>query len=210
VDFDRPLPTIVSGYFEVEQFSMSAPVNEGKNHSAISRRRFLRGCASITGIVLASPLMALAAEEKRTLAFRHTHTAEQERITYWHDGQYLADGLQTLDHLLRDHRTGDSITMDRALLDMLHRLQQAVGVCGEFEIISAYRSPKTNEMLRNKSSGVAKQSLHMQGRAIDIRLCGCDLKRLRDRAVALKAGGVGYYPKSNFIHLDTGRFRYWS
>jgi uncharacterized protein YcbK (DUF882 family) len=100
--------------------------------------------------------------------------------------------------------------MDRVLLDMLYRLQQTAGVRGEFEIISAYRSPKTNEMLRKKGGGVAKRSLHMQGRAIDIRLCGYDLKRLRDHAVALKAGGVGYYPKSNFIHLDTGRFRYWS
>jgi uncharacterized protein YcbK (DUF882 family) len=210
VDFDRPLPTIVSGNFEVEQISMSAALSESNNHPAISRRRFLRGCVSISGIVLASPLMALAAEEHRTLAFRHTHTTEREAVTYWRDGEYLADGLQTLDNLLRDHRTGESIPMDRALLDMLYRLQQAVGICGEFEIISAYRSPKTNEMLRNKSGGVAKRSLHMQGRAIDVRLCGCDLKQLRDRAVALKAGGVGYYPKSNFIHVDTGRFRYWS
>lgn len=100
--------------------------------------------------------------------------------------------------------------MDRALLDMLYGLQQGIGGEGEFEIISAYRSPKTNQMLRTKSGGVAKRSLHMQGRAIDVRLCGCDLKTLRDQALAMKAGGVGYYPKSNFIHIDTGRFRSWS
>lgn len=159
---------------------------------------------------MTSPLLALAADEQRTLAFRHTHTGERETVTYWRDGAYQVDSLQILDHLLRDHRTGESTRMDRALLDMLYQLQQAVGTQGEFEIISAYRSPKTNKMLRNKSGGVAKRSLHMQGRAIDIRLCGCDLKTLRDRAVAMKAGGVGYYPKSNFIHLDTGRFRSWS
>jgi uncharacterized protein YcbK (DUF882 family) len=195
---------------EVEPFSMSPTLSEHNNHPCLSRRRFLRGCASITGIVLTSPLMVLAADENRTLAFRHTHTGERETVTYWHKGEYQTDRLQILDHLLRDHRTGESTHMDRTLLDMLYQLQLAVGTCGEFEIISAYRSPKTNEMLRKKSSGVAKRSLHMQGRAIDIRLCGCDLKRLRDRAVALKVGGVGYYPKSNFIHVDTGRFRYWS
>ncbi|MGD8912989.1 MAG: DUF882 domain-containing protein [Candidatus Thiodiazotropha sp.] len=189
---------------------MSQTQSDFNNYSRLSRRRFLRGCASITGIVLASPLLALASGESRTLAFRHTHTAERETLTYWQDGEYQADSLQIIDHLLRDHRTGESTRMDRELLDMLYRLQQAVGRCGEFEIISAYRSAKTNAMLRKKSSGVAKRSLHMQGRAIDIRLSGCDLKLLRDRAVALKAGGVGYYPKSNFIHVDTGRFRYWS
>ncbi|WP_316368306.1 DUF882 domain-containing protein [Candidatus Thiodiazotropha sp. CDECU1] len=155
-------------------------------------------------------MLALAAGENRSLAFRHTHTGERKSVTYWREGEYQSDSLQILDHLLRDHRTGESIRMDRALLEMLYQLQQAAGATGEFEIISAYRSPKTNTMLRNKSGGVAKRSLHMQGRAIDIRLCGCDLKTLRDSAVAMQAGGVGYYPKSNFIHVDTGRFRYWS
>ncbi|MES9971726.1 MAG: DUF882 domain-containing protein [Candidatus Thiodiazotropha sp.] len=175
-----------------------------------SRRRFLSGCASLTGIVLASPVLALASDEHRNLAFRHTHTGERKSVTYWRNGAYQSDNLQILDHLLRDHRTGESTQMDRALLEMLYQLKRATGIDGEFEIISAYRSPKTNTMLRNKSGGVAKRSLHMQGRAIDIRLCGCDLKALRDSAVAMQAGGVGYYPKSNFIHVDTGRFRYWS
>lgn len=160
--------------------------------------------------MVSSPLWAaLVPAESRSLAFHHTHTGERERITYWRDGQYLAEGLHALDHLLRDHRTGESMRMDRRLLDLLYQLQQRVGAVNEFEIISAYRSPKTNEMLRRKSGGVAKRSLHMQGRAIDIRLCDCDLKRLRDQAIGMKAGGVGYYPKSNFIHVDTGRIRYW-
>ncbi|MBT3048679.1 MAG: DUF882 domain-containing protein [gamma proteobacterium symbiont of Ctena orbiculata] len=177
----------------------------------LSRRRFLCGCVSIGGMLVTSPLLAaLSGGESRSLAFRHTHTGERKRVTYWRDGEYLRENLQILDHLLRDHRTGESTSMDRALLDMLYGLQQGIGGEGEFEIISAYRSPKTNQMLRTKSGGVAKRSLHMQGRAIDVRLCGCDLKTLRDQALAMKAGGVGYYPKSNFIHIDTGRFRSWS
>jgi uncharacterized protein YcbK (DUF882 family) len=188
--------------------------SESNDYPDISRRRLILGSASLAGIALVSPLSAFAIieanDEDRTLSFRHTHTGESERLTYWRDGDYLADGLLQLDWLLRDHRTGESMPMDRTLLDLLYKLQQAVGVCGEFEIISAYRSPKTNRMLRNKSSGVAKRSLHMQGKAIDVRLPGCNLKTLRDAALTLKAGGVGYYPKSNFIHLDTGRFRYWT
>jgi uncharacterized protein YcbK (DUF882 family) len=189
---------------------MATTLSESKDYPAINRRRFIADCAFIAGIALMSPLSVLAMGENRTLAFRHTHTGESERLTYWRDGSYLTENLQLLDNLLRDHRTDESIPMDRALLDKLYQLQRIVGGCGEFEIISAYRSPKTNRMLRSKSSGVAKRSLHMQGRAIDIRLPGCDLKQLRDSALALKAGGVGYYPKSNFIHLDTGQFRYWT
>lgn len=183
-------------------------------HSAhsplLSRRSFLRGMASAAGLLAASPVLAAAVPStQRTLAFHHTHTGERAEITYWRDGEYLAEELRSLDHLLRDHRTGESTRMDRDLLDMLYALQLGLGEPGEFEIISAYRSPKTNEMLRSKSGGVAKRSLHMQGKAIDIRLCGCELKRLRKTALSIKAGGVGYYPKSNFIHVDTGRVRYW-
>jgi uncharacterized protein YcbK (DUF882 family) len=190
--------------------SMSSTLVTSDDNPCINRRRFLQGCVSISGFMLSSPLLAFAIGKARTLAFRHTHTGERETVTYWCDGDYRVDALQLLDRLLRDHRTGESTRMDRALLDMLYQLQQAVGVCGEFEIISAYRSPKTNQMLRQKSSGVAKRSLHMQGRAIDIRLRGCDLKHLRDQAVAMKAGGVGYYAASGFIHIDTGSCRYWS
>jgi uncharacterized protein YcbK (DUF882 family) len=176
----------------------------------MSRRVFLGGCLSIGGMLVASPLMAgLAGGDQRTLCFHHTHTGENQKITYWRDGRYLSEDLQRLNYLLRDHRTGEVAEMDASLLDLLYALQLQVGHTGVYEIISAYRSPKTNAMLRNKSNGVAKKSLHMLGKAIDVRLCGCDLKYLRDNALALKAGGVGYYPKSGFIHLDTGRVRRW-
>lgn len=185
-------------------------ISQTSTLSRISRRAFLGGCFSVGGMLAVSPLMAgLARDEQRRLSFRHTHTGENERITYWRNGQYLNEDLQRLNHLLRDHRTGEVAEMDTSLLDLLYALQLQVGNRGEYEIISAYRSPKTNAMLRNNSSGVAKKSLHMLGKAIDVRLCGCDLKYLRDNALALKAGGVGYYPKSGFIHLDTGRVRRW-
>lgn len=177
---------------------------------SLDRRNFITGLSSAVCLLAATPaLAAVTPVPRRTLAFCHTHTGEREEITYWRDGEYIAGKLQALNHLLRDHRSGEQTTMDRNLLDTLYALQLSLGEPGEFEIISAYRSPHTNKMLRNKSGGVAKRSLHMQGRAIDIRLRGCELKRLHRTAISLKAGGVGYYPKSDFIHLDTGRVRYW-
>lgn len=176
----------------------------------LSRRGFISGLASAAGLLVVSPVVAsVVPSVQRSLAFYHTHTGERDEIVYWRDGEYLTDHLQALNHLLRDHRTGEQTEIDRGLLDLLYTLQLSLGEPGEFEIISAYRSPKTNQMLRGSTNGVAKRSLHMQGKAIDIRICSCDLERLRRCAVSLKAGGVGYYPKSNFIHVDTGRVRYW-
>ncbi|MES9834579.1 MAG: DUF882 domain-containing protein [Candidatus Thiodiazotropha sp. LLP2] len=185
-------------------------ISQSSQLTRLSRRAFLGGCLSVGGMLVTSPLMAgLVRDNQRTLSFRHTHTGEKQKITYWRDGHYLSQELQRLNHLLRDHRTGEVATMDTGLLDLLYALQLKVDMRGEYEIISAYRSPKTNQMLRSKSNGVAKKSFHMQGKAIDVRLCDCDLKHLRDSAVALKAGGVGFYPKSGFLHLDTGRVRRW-
>jgi uncharacterized protein YcbK (DUF882 family) len=178
----------------------------------LSRRGFISGFASALGLLAASPVLAaVTPSPHRSLAFYHTHTGERGEITYWRDGDYLAEGLQAINRLLRDHRSGEQAQMDRDLLDTLYALQLSLCEPGEFQIISAYRSAKTNDMLyrKSKNGGVAKRSLHMQGRAIDIRLAGCKLNRLREKAVSLKAGGVGYYPKSNFIHIDTGRVRYW-
>jgi len=179
-------------------------------NSGISRRYFLAGGAAFAGSLIAPSVMAsIGRQQVRQLAFRHLHTGECENITYWAEGEFLAGNLRKLNHLLRDHRTGESAQMDKNLFDLLYTLQASVGKPGEFQIISAYRSPKSNKMLRAKRSGVAKRSLHMQGKAMDIRLPGAELKTLRKAAVALKSGGVGYYPKSNFIHVDTGSVRYW-
>lgn len=176
----------------------------------LSRRGFLTGLASSAGLLATSPVLAAVTPAvERTLAFYHTHTGERAEVTYWADGDYLPEGLQALNQLLRDHRTGEAAAMDQGLLDTLYALNLSLCEPGEFEIISAYRSPKTNAMLAGKSGGVAKRSLHMQGKAIDIRVRNCKLKLLREKALALKAGGVGYYPKSDFIHVDTGRVRFW-
>ena len=119
------------------------------------------------------------------------------------------DALAEIEYFLRDHRTGQMAPMDTRLLDILHGLKRETGGQGRFEIISGYRSPKTNAMLASQSNGVAKRSLHMQGRALDVRLRGTDTDRLRSAARGLQLGGVGYYPASDFIHVDTGRVRFW-
>lgn len=146
---------------------------------------------------------------ERKLSFYHTHTGEKLSVVY-HDGsEYLSESLSDIDSCLRDFRTGDIKTIDPRLLDQLFALKRMTGSSGVYEVISGYRSPGTNSKLRKKSSGVAKKSLHMQGRAIDVRLTGVDCGKLRKAAVALKVGGVGLYRQSDFVHLDTGSYRTW-
>jgi uncharacterized protein YcbK (DUF882 family) len=175
-----------------------------------TRRRFIQGFLGATAALATPSLWAsLQRGSERRLAFRNLHTGESLRTTFWAQGNYLNDELTAVNHVLRDHRSGEVHPMDPKLLDLLFALQQSVAVNGAFHIISGYRSPKTNQKLRSQGGGVAKKSLHMQGRAIDIRLPGCPLTQLRDAALALKAGGVGYYAKSDFIHVDTGRVRRW-
>ena len=149
------------------------------------------------------------AEGARQLSFYHTHTAEELSVTYYEHGQYDPDALAKLNHLLRDFRTADAIEMDPAVFDILFDIQQEAGSTGVYQVISAYRSPATNEMLRGKSGGVAKNSQHLLGKAIDVRLTDVDTEKLRDVAHSLKRGGVGHYEKSDFVHVDTGRIRQW-
>ncbi len=174
------------------------------------RRRFLQGCLG-TGATLAAPSLWASVHRapERTLSFTNLHTGEKLRTTFWAQGDYIREELKAVNRVLRDHRSGDVHAMDPKLLDLLYLLQHSVAVKGAFHIISGYRSPATNKLLSARSSGVAKKSLHMQGKAIDIRLPGCELKQLQKAALALQAGGVGYYPKSDFIHVDTGRVRRW-
>jgi len=175
-----------------------------------ARRRFIQTVFGATAALAVPSVWASVPEAaERSLAFTHLHTGEALKTTFWADGEYLEDEIAAINKLLRDHRSGAVYGMDTKLFDQMYLLQQTTGVKGSFQIISGFRSPATNEKLRSKSSGVAKRSLHMQGRAIDIRLPGCKLKDLRNAALDLKAGGVGYYAKSNFIHIDTGRVRRW-
>lgn len=176
------------------------------------RRRVLAGLAA--GMVcLSLPELAEAATRKdaRTLAFTQLHTGESLSLVYRVGHAYIPRAFDRLRHLLRDFRTEQTHSMDPELYDLLWHLHREVDSNEPFEIISAYRSPQTNRMLRARSahSGVAKHSLHMYGRAIDIRLADVHLAHLHHAAVSLKRGGVGYYPRSNFIHVDTGRVRYW-
>lgn len=188
--------------------------DEGSRLEApVSRRRFLQFSAGAAAGLLITPAHAsLGRHGQRILSLHNLHTGENLVRTYWADGDYLAEPLAEINHLLRDFRTDEAHAMDPQLLDLLYRLQHKVGSTKPFEVISGYRSPKTNAMLRGTSahSGVAKKSLHMQGKAIDVRLPGYDLDKLRRAALGLKGGGVGYYPKSNFLHIDTGRVRHWS
>lgn len=145
----------------------------------------------------------------RTIKFYNTHTHERLTVIYKKNGHYLPEALEEIDYILRDHRTGDVHPIDVKLLDFLYDLLVEIGNQGEVHVISGYRSPATNQLLRKRSHGVAKTSLHMHGKALDFRLPGTDTKILRDTAKAMKRGGVGYYKKLDFIQIDTGRVRSW-
>ena len=152
---------------------------------------------------------AWASADRRTLKFVHTHTGEKLSTCYSAGGRYQSQGLVQVDRFLRDFRTGDIHPIDPALLDVLYDLQVAADRDATFEVISAYRSPRTNQQLRSKSAGVAERSLHMDGKAIDVRVTGFPTKKARDLALTLRRGGVGFYASSDFVHLDTGRVRSW-
>ncbi|MCK9604855.1 MAG: DUF882 domain-containing protein [Methylomonas sp.] len=179
----------------------------------LSRRRFIRHLACGSLLTLGSPVIAQAAKahfpSHKSLAFEILNTGDKLKLTYFEKGRYISSALSEIDYLLRDYRSGDVHRIDPHLLDQLHDLKLMLGAHRPFEIICGYRSPFTNANLRKHKSGVANNSLHMQGRAIDIRLDGYDTKHLRNAAISLHRGGVGYYPKSDFVHLDTGKFRTW-
>jgi len=178
-----------------------------ENHGVNARRRALAKGLGLLPLVAAAPARA-ARQSPRTLSFYHTHTGEHLTATYYERGAYVPDALQAVNRLLRDFRTETVHVIDPHLLDQLYALNAC---CGgrSFEVISGYRSPQTNAMLRHTTNGVATHSLHIEGRAIDIRLEGCDTARLHRAALAMARGGVGFYPRSDFVHLDTGRFRTW-
>ena len=170
--------------------------------------RFFKISLMLVGLVAINGLSGNTIDE-RTLKFYHTHTGKVLEVAYYRQGEYDAGALARLKVFLADWRDGKQLDLDPELMDILWQIQQATGNNDTWEVISAYRSPQTNEMLRSKSSGVAKKSQHLLGHAIDVRLNGVDLKVLHDTARNLKLGGVGYYPGSDFIHVDTGRVRYW-
>jgi len=181
----------------------------------ISRRQLLIHstatiiASSLSPIVHATSNQALPRDSKKLLSFRNLHTNETLSASYWENGQYNFSELEKINYILRDHRTHEIAAIDHQLLDMLHRLHSLTNSNSPFEIISGFRSEKTNQALRKSTTGVAKRSYHMQGKAIDVRLADVELKTLRDKAIGLNSGGIGYYRKSGFLHIDTGRPRNW-
>jgi len=183
--------------------------------SALSRRAFLKTGAFA---MLAAPTLAAAASKtptaltalrERSLSFYNLHTSESLKTVYWQSGDYLPSSLAEINRVLRDHRTGEEHDIDPRLLDLLCDLRLRLDTHETLQIISGYRSPATNARLHAQSDGVATRSLHLDGKAVDIRIPGRALSLLRKTALAMKAGGVGYYPSSNFVHVDVGRVRSW-
>lgn len=176
----------------------------------LDRRRILTISlgAAIANVFGLQAAKASAATD-RAISFRNLHTGEKLSTVYWADGGYVPEALSEIDRILRDFRTGEVRKMDLRLVDLLYAVRRSMRTKEPFEIISGYRSPQTNAKLARGSGGVAKRSLHMRGMAADVRLPGRDLSELRRIGRGLARGGVGYYARSNFVHLDVGRVRYW-
>ncbi len=198
-------------------------MTQNNDSQKMDRRRFLIASAQLTlGLYLTSPEELLAKNTKsktitlvankkklaKPITLIHTHTLEEFQLRYFGRNCPLTvkKGLYSF---LRDYRTGDVHPIDFRLMDMLHAIQRKTGSKGVYEVISGYRSPQSNAQMRKKSYGVAKNSLHLKGQAIDIRLKDVSTRKLRDAAISLQAGGVGYYAKSDFVHIDTGTVRTW-
>ena len=190
---------------------MEKSANQDNCVESLHRRHLLRqalGICAVVGSVCAFPAQA-GEGRPRSLRFVHTHTGETLTAPYFDGSNYSSDSLDQVNLLLRDFRTGESHTIDPALLDILYDLQARADHDATYEIISGYRSPATNAMLHSRSSGVAEHSQHLLGKAIDIRLTGFSTRLLSEHARMLARGGVGFYGASDFVHVDTGPVRTW-
>ena len=196
---------------------MSSEVGEQQQKN-ISRRRFLAmGLAGAAPVVIPGAAWArmrvrtsatIKHQLARTLSFYNLHTGERLTTRYWEKGAYVPGALDEINYILRDYRQDEVKPIDPSLLDLLVALRDRLQSRANYEVISGYRSPLTNAMLHSQSEGVSAHSLHMDGRAIDIRLPGRPLGLVRVAALSLQRGGVGYYP-GRFVHVDTGRVRWW-
>ena len=179
----------------------------------LSRRNFIR-LGSVAGAAAAVPSFLfsrtrMAHPVEKRLAFYNLHTGEHLKTIYWAEGRYVPGALKDINWILRDYRRNKVKPIDVRLLDLLHSLDGRLETRQPFHIICGYRSPATNEYLRKHSAGVAKHSMHIEGKAVDIRIPGCRLRALQRAALALHDGGVGIYPVSDFVHVDVGRVRHW-
>lgn len=177
----------------------------------LNRRRFLGMGLVAAAVASPAPSWARAAPRReRALSFLHAHTGERLSIAYFADGRYLPGALTRIDYILRDHRTDAIKPVSPRLLDMLYALGQRLGGVDTFEVLSAYRSAETNALLSRRNASVAKRSLHIEAKAIDIRVPGVRASRVARVARALQGGGVGYYPRRGFVHVDVGDVRTWT
>jgi len=195
---------------------MANPANaDGKDLQirSLERRLALRAgiaCATALATMPSSALAgALAQNSGREVSFVNLHTGEKLRAEYWHNGKYVPDALHAVSVVLRDHCNNKVHPIDPHLLDLANLLRNNLRNPAPLQVVSGYRSPETNAAMHQNSSGVAAHSLHMEGRAIDIRLPGTHLPALRQAALSLNLGGVGYYPSDDFVHVDTGKIRRW-
>ncbi|MGE0120831.1 MAG: DUF882 domain-containing protein [Dongiaceae bacterium] len=197
---------VVGGADEREGGTMeqSVPVR-----GTIGRRRFLGGFAAAAALAPISAWAGALGSATRRLSFVNLHTGENLTAAYWSNGAYERAAVEDINHLLRDFRTGEVHPIDLRLLDLLHVLQRGVESRSPFQVISGYRSPATNAKLAAAGGGVARRSYHMKGMAIDVALADRKLRTLRDAALSLAAGGVGYYPNPGFVHVDVGPVRSW-
>ena len=188
--------------------------NEAAACYQADRRGFLKhGLLFSAALGFWTPALARADEapvvKGRTMTFTNLHTQESFKGEYWYDGEYSPGAFSEIKTVLRDYRTGDKFPIDPRLMDILFVLHRRLDNFAPFNVFSGYRSPHTNEVLRETTNGVARGSLHMQGQAIDVNLPGTRLTTLHKAGIRLKSGGVGFYPSSDFVHVDTGRVRNW-
>ncbi len=176
--------------------------------SLLTRRRALGAAIAATGVAFLKPAPAISFAP-RSVSLYNTHTGEWVRTVYWADGHYIRDAVREINWVLRDHHSNEVRPMNAGVLDLLGMLRSRLDTHDPFLVICGYRSPATNHMLWLRSSGVASNSYHIKGMAIDLRAERRDLSRVRAAAVSLRCGGVGYYPQSDFVHVDCGPIRYW-
>jgi len=178
--------------------------------TTIDRRSALRlGLGALCLFLPSAAMATTTAISRRTISLANLHTGEKLKTTYWANGEYLPEALGAIDHHLRDFRTGDVHPIDPRLVDLLYDLRMQMRSKSPFEVISGYRSPATNAQLASDGRGVARKSFHLRGMAIDIRLSDRDLRQLRKAALNMRRGGVGFYPKPDFVHVDVGPVRSW-
>lgn len=193
-----------------EESDSSSPRSFFEQRRAILKMGLAGFLASATPLVMMSKASAAVNYGGTySVALKHAHTGESFSGVYRVGNRYLPESFEKLNYVLRDFRTGDIFPMDPRVVDIISAVQAKTRTGRPLEVLSGYRSPKTNNMLRHETSGVAKNSMHLYGQAIDFRIDGFNTGRLRKVAMGMKAGGVGYYPRSDFVHVDTGKIRYW-